>query len=148
MTKLKRPSYKQKAFAKAYIKNGGNATDAAIETLDVTTHDSAKHSGMAMLDRPMVQEEIHKLLDKAGLSLDDLTNYSREIITKGLEAKPSFNTAASHVEKLYKLHGATGHDKNVSVKWSIKQQRGNKSITEITENINKLHENIDKLLKA
>ena len=96
----------------------------------------------------MIQKEIKRLLDKAGLSLEKLTDYSEQFISKALEAKPSFSAGVSHVEHLYKLHDVHPSNKTASMKWSIKQNVANQDIAQITQNINQLRDKMDRLLKS
>jgi hypothetical protein len=145
MPRLKRLSLKNKKFARAYIKNNGDGAKAALETLDAKPQ-YAKNAALAQLDQPLVQAEIERLLDKAGLDLDTITGNSREIITKGMEAKPTFAAAVGHLEFIYKAHGVSPVNKSLSVKLSGKQQIATQDITQLTNDIKTLKEQMDKLL--
>ncbi len=146
MTKLKRPSLKQKLFAKKFIENGGNATEAALTSYNVTTRESAKHMGMQALDNPMVQEEIKKLLNKSGLDLDTIAGETREALTNALKAKPTFNGGVNLLQFLFKLHGVSPLNKSIAMKWSRTQNIPSQDITELTRQLKQLNNNTNKLL--
>lgn len=146
MPKLKRPSLKQRKFAKAYVENGGNAGKAALIAYDVSSNESARKTGQDALDNPMVQEEIKKLLNRAGLDLDTLNDKSKNLLDDGLSSKPSFAAATNHLQFLYKLHGVSPVNKSASIKWSSHQQLPSNDITQLTEALTKLNKSTSKLL--
>jgi hypothetical protein len=145
MPKLKRLSHKNKEFAKAYIKYKGNGKKAALAVLDVK-ESTAKNSALAQLDQPLVQAEIKRLFDKGGLSLEEITADSRELITKGLEAKPSFAAAAGHLEFIYKAHGVSPVNKSVSMKLSARQEIASQDVTQLTDELRRMNDITNKLL--
>lgn len=58
---------KQQRFVSKYIKYG-NATKAALETLDVATEESARSSGSRMLTNVNVHNKIQEICERRGLT--------------------------------------------------------------------------------
>lgn len=111
---------KQKKFAKAYVENGGNASKAALEVYDTTKKD-AHNLGHQVLKKEVVKQQIDKLLDKSGLSLETLNDYSFEVVNNGIKfGKPDTKAAVTMLQFLYKLHNAVPSNKSTSLKLSMK----------------------------
>lgn len=72
-----------KKFAKAYIENGGNATQAALAAKPLG-YMSAAQTGMRLLKREDVQLEIQKALNKYEIDYGYLLSTRREVIETGL----------------------------------------------------------------
>lgn len=52
----KKPSLKQEKFTEAFVKNGGNATKAALEVYDTHNKKDASNIGYQNLKKPHIQE--------------------------------------------------------------------------------------------
>ena len=81
-TKAKKLTPKQRRFLKAYVENGGNASQAARDTLDCS-EENASVSGSLMLGR--LRAPITELMDAAGLTDAKLIS----LMANGLEADKS-----------------------------------------------------------
>jgi len=100
------PTLKQRKFAKKYIENGGNASKAVLEVYNVKTTD-AKTIGYQNLQKPIVQKTIQELLNKNGLKLEDLTEFTTKAIKHNLTyGKASQAVGADLLKFTYKLHNA------------------------------------------
>lgn len=116
MPKGDKPTFKQIKFAKAYIKNQGNASKSALEVYDVKRKD-AKTVGYDTLHKPIVQKTIQELLNKNGLKLDDIIAQTTKSIKHNLTyGKASQAVGADLLKFTYKLHNAIPSSKNVTTK--------------------------------
>ncbi|TSC76703.1 MAG: hypothetical protein G01um101429_1148 [Parcubacteria group bacterium Gr01-1014_29] len=59
---MEKPTYKQRAFARAYVKNKGNGTQAAVEAYNPRNRDTAHAIASENLRKPAVMREIERLL--------------------------------------------------------------------------------------
>jgi len=62
---------KQRHFVKAYVQNGGNATQAAWVAYDTEDYYTAKSIGCENLTKPYISEEIDRLMEAVELSTKD-----------------------------------------------------------------------------
>ena len=67
---MRKPTLKQRHFIKAYVQNGGNATQAALEAYD-TTYATARVIGCENLTKPYIRQEIDRLMEAVELSTKD-----------------------------------------------------------------------------
>ena len=74
---------KQEKFVAEYVKNGGNAKQAAIKAYPDQNENSAKQQGWENLTKPNLAAAIRKEFAKQGVTLDKAIRP----IVKGLEAK-------------------------------------------------------------
>ncbi|MGH2612144.1 MAG: terminase small subunit [Rhabdochlamydiaceae bacterium] len=149
MAKLKRASDKEKSFAKEYIKRDGNRIEAVIHskyTVKNNDRKLASNLGSQLLDKPRVQEEISKILNKAGLDTESLAQDSRRVLEEGLIAKPSFAAAVSHLEFLYKIQGVSPVAKSMKLSLSKTDKMVHEDHETLMEQLNKLQKIVDGLL--
>ena len=83
MPRLKRLSFKQKGFCKTFVENKGNATDAAEKNYNVKNRKMATVLGSLNLDKPMIQNEIERLMEEKEITDGLLFDKLKE----GMEAK-------------------------------------------------------------
>jgi phage terminase small subunit len=57
--KLRRPTLKQEEFAREYVANGGNGTQAALKTYDVDTNETANAIAVENLQKPLIKELVN-----------------------------------------------------------------------------------------
>jgi phage terminase small subunit len=67
---MRKPTLKQQRFILAFIKNGGNATQAALAAYD-TTYATARVIGCENLTKPTIRREIDRLMKAVQLSTKD-----------------------------------------------------------------------------
>lgn len=101
--KPSKPSFKQKQFAKEYIKNKFNAQKAALQVYDVKPN-LAKQLGHNTLKNPMVQNEIQKGLAKAGLTPEYINESMYEAIEINKQGKPSQAVLAQLLTQAQKIY--------------------------------------------
>ena len=65
----RKPTFKQKAFVAEYVKNKGNATQAALEVYNTESVDVAKSIGSKNLTLPNVQEYLAQMMKEENLTL-------------------------------------------------------------------------------
>jgi len=68
---MRKPTLKQRHFIKAYVQNGGNATQAAWVAYDTEDYDTAKSIGCENLTKPYIRQEIDRLTEAVELSTKD-----------------------------------------------------------------------------
>ena len=68
---MRKPTLKQRHFIKAYVQNGGNATQAAWVAYDTDDYNTAKSIGCENLTKPYIREEIDRLMEAVELSTRD-----------------------------------------------------------------------------
>lgn len=74
---------KQEAFVAEYVRNGGNAKQAAIKAYPNQTENSAKVQGWENLNKPNLAKAIREEFTRQGVTLEK----ALRPIVKGLEAK-------------------------------------------------------------
>ena len=65
----KKPTFKQKAFAKAYVENKGNGTKAALEAYNPKNPETANAIASENLHKPIVRQEINRVLREQGVTV-------------------------------------------------------------------------------
>lgn len=128
-----KPTAKQKAFVKAYIKRKFNASAAASDVYDVKKDQSA-NLGHQVLNKPIVQQTIKEELTKAGISLDYVNDTMKEAMELNKAGKPSQAVLAQLIIHAHKLYNAVPD----RVKVTIKQERKellSKSYDELKEEL-------------
>ena len=83
MAKSERPlTHKQEVFVAEYVRNGGNAKQAAIKAYPNQTENSAKVQGWENLNKPNLAKAIREEFSRQGVTLEK----ALRPIVKGLEA--------------------------------------------------------------
>ena len=126
MPKGKKLSVKQKKFVKAYAENGGNATEAALDTYDVKSREVAKSLGYENLQKPNIANEVEKALLANGQDMDSIIGTLREATLSGLGEKASNADTLKGVDMLLKLANAYPEQKTSSAHYrmSVKADLG------------------------
>ena len=141
-----KPTMKQKLFAQEYVRNKGNKTQAVLAVYDTKSKRNAHSIADDLMVKPVVQEEIKKQLNKAGLDLDYLGDSIKSSIDQNLQlGKPSQAVAMDGIKFLYRLHNVIPANKNMNMNYSKKVVE-NQSYDEIKETLEKLNKVTEKLL--
>jgi len=82
---------KKKKFVKAFLENGGNATQAAL-AMQPLTYDSARQAGSAMLKRPDVVEAIRSALEDLKIDYHYVLSARRSFVDRGLAQLHGYKT--------------------------------------------------------
>lgn len=112
---------KQKLFAGEYVRNGGNATQAAMKTYHVKGTGSAKSVAMQNIKKPVVQDEIKKILDRAGLGLDSIATNLQTAVRSGLGVKATNSDSLRGIDMLLKLHNVYPDKITKKLSYSVQQ---------------------------
>ena len=143
------PTYKQKMFARAYVKNAGNGTKAALEAYDGNYND-AKSIATQNLHKEVVQEEIKRveqtLLNK-GMSLEWLAEKSKETIINGMGVKASQKEANDMIKFMYKLYNALPATKSMKMSVNFKAKLPPQNVSEAIEAVKSLSVKSTELIK-
>ena len=96
-----KPTFKQKQFAKVYVATKGNGVKSALQTYNPKNYTTANAISTENLQKPLVQEEIRKVLEEKGLTIDHITTIHK----RNLDQSKQLSVSQSAVETGYKLHG-------------------------------------------
>jgi phage terminase small subunit len=141
------PTLKQKLFAQKYIEKKGNGAQAALEVYDVSPK-TAKDVAYQNLQKPVVQEEIRKELDKAGLTVNYLNSKSKKVIDLVDKVDPkTIGVATNHLQFVYKLHNVLPAKKSMHMSMSLRDQLPSKDFDEVKEQLQKLTDTTNALLE-
>lgn len=152
--KSKRLTPIDKRFAVEYIKSG-NATSAMAKVKPHITHGSAQQLGHRLLNRPAVQQYMLEIMDKSGLTDQQLANDLNSIVNAGTsdtalkEAKPA--DALRGIEMAYRLRDRFPAQKTQLDKREISIQLESKSPEELQDMLAKVAseaQSFTKLLKT
>ena len=140
------PTFKQSQFAKKYVENKGNGTQTALQVYD-GNYESAKSISRKNLKKPVVQEEIKKILNKKGLTLDKLVTWSDKVVENNLNGKPSQAVASDMIKFLFKVHNVLPASKSMSMSYSKIEKLPVEDYKKIQELLTKLNDNTTKILQ-
>jgi len=100
-------TFKQRKFIKAYIKNNGNGTQAALEAYNTTKPTVAGPMAVETLKNPNVQDGLAVALETLGISDEELAKDTYTIVKAGIDNKDKATPADSlrGIETLLKLKG-------------------------------------------
>ena len=109
---MRKPTLKQRRFIKAYVQNGGNATQAAWVAYDTEDYDTAKSIGCENLTKPYIREEIDRLMVAAELSTKDSLRAIKDAFSAtDKNDYPDHRMRLKAAVMLLKLRGAYSRDK-------------------------------------
>lgn len=140
-------TYKEKTFAKHYVLNKGNGQAAAMVAYDADAN-NAQVIASQLLDKEPVQREIHKILTKAGLTMESVSEGLHDIFEAGTKnskkATPDHAIAIGNM--VYKLNGAYPGTKHTQISLGRKETIG-LNITATIEELKTITEKTNSLLK-
>lgn len=138
---------KEKKLVKNYI-DTGSKTEAALKAYDTKQRKTAYEIAKRALKRPVVHEYLVQMLEKKGLSLEDLGDKLHSAINKNLkEAKPSMAVGADLLKFSFKLLDAVPSTKSVNTNLTIKQENPDMtSFSELEAKLQDVSESINTLL--
>ena len=147
MPRLNKPSLKMKKFAKAYVENGGNGVQAALASYDAD-YNNAQKIAHDNLEKPLVIEEINRLLEKTGLTDDQyIATNIKTIIDNGVHVKVTAKEALNALNMLLKVKNA--YPKNVNKSMSVRYNYSSdtQSLDKLTEAITQMNNTTASLLE-
>lgn len=141
----KRINQNEKDLVKHFI-NKRNKSKAALAVYDVNPKYA---SGLAnqVLKRPHVQDYLSQQLARSGLAIEDLNSYSKTLIDRNLEGKPSQAVAASMVQFTYKLHNALPANKSVNAHINLRDQTGSLDYSSLKDTLQTIGRQTEAILK-
>jgi phage terminase small subunit len=102
----KTPTFKQKLFAQEYVASRGNGTKSALKVYDTKNYMVAESIGSENLSKPIVQNEIRRILEERGLPIELLIDIHKRNLTQSKQLAVS----QSAVDTGYKLYGYLNND--------------------------------------
>lgn len=143
------PTFKQKMFARKYVQLKGKGTQAAMETYDVKKRATAKALAHQNLNKPVVQQEIKKIMESSGMSLSDLGKDLREVIDQGLQSgKASLSDALGGLREAYKLHNAYPAARSLKLVYSRQEQVASKDLQKVVDDLKTITKRANSLIDA
>jgi len=142
----KTPTLKQKLFAKKYVENKGNGVKAASEVYD-GDYTSNKSIAVQNLQKPVVQLEIQKEMEKAGLTGEYLTQKVFEGIEAGMGVKATQKDTNQLLNMAFKLLNAFPTTKHARLNINVKSEVSQKTLDEVLSLGEKSASNTQALLK-
>ena len=146
MPKMRRLTLKQTKFVKEYINNGGNGTEAALQTYNTEDYNTAHVIASENLQKPTIQEEIHQALQANGLTSKQIT-HNLGHYANNLSEKVSADASIKANIELLKLMGAYPGSKHTNLNVSLKGDLAKMKFQEAKEALNKLREDNNTLLQ-
>ena len=101
-TKKGKPTYKEAAFSRAFVREKGNSTEAAAQTYDVGSRHSAESIGSENLRKERVQLEIARVLAKVDIDKVDERTIAANIAEIALDSEYTPKTREKYLEMLGK----------------------------------------------
>lgn len=92
---------KRKKFAREYVKNNGNGTQAVLKVYDTDNPNSANQIAMENLRKPTVQMAIERALVKAGMT----DNSVALIHQRNMEQEDNLHVSQAAVKDYYNIKG-------------------------------------------
>lgn len=136
---------KQKAFVKKYLETG-NGTQSALDVYNTDNPDVAANIASENLRKPKVIEEINKVLDRKGLSIEQVSESVGDILRRGPETKVTGDNVLRAAELAYKLHGAFPASKSSHFRLDVRQDLEKMSYQELIEKKRELDKEIKEII--
>lgn len=140
MPKLITASYKQRKFVNNYLKHG-NQKRAAMETFGVPEKQAGKKAH-DIINHPMTQAYMKRILDKANLSDDAIARGLKLIMDAGLSEKSLKTATPAHalkaIQEASKLKDLYPAEKKEIHKKEMRINLEGKSVQELTKMLNDL----------
>lgn len=96
-----KPTYKQKLFAQKYIEYKGNGTKAALAVYNTSTVQTAQVMASENLLKPIVINEIQKLMIQKGITIDAVL----KIAERNMVQDEHYPTSQKSAETFMELYG-------------------------------------------
>ena len=148
MTPRTKPTFKQAQFAREYVKKAGKGVDAAIAVYDTTSRTVAKSISHDNLQKPVVQQEIKKILTQAGLTTDHVADFLKKAIESGLGEKATNSDSLRGIDMVLKLYNAYPANKTLKLSYSKQEQVMSKDFQKLQDDLQQLNEATQRLLSS
>lgn len=138
---------KERKFVKNLV-SGDSKKDAVLKVYDTKKDKFASKMANQILQRPVVQEYIKEILDRKGLSLEDLSDKLHQSIKTNMEGgKPSQAVAADLLKFSFKVQDAVPSTKSVSTKVNVSLQSPSTDMNELKNILKELSHSNELLLR-
>ena len=144
--KRTKPTFKQKRFAKEYIRNNGNGTQAYLKTYDVKNPAYAAMRASNLIRNDNVKREINEILDRSGLNQEAISDRVKAILNREPE-KVTDQGVLRAAEMLYKLHGAFPATKSARLNVNVTDRYKDIKYQDLIKELRRTRETTEKLLK-
>ena len=134
---------KQTRFVSEYVKNGQNATQAALKAYD-TNYLVARNIGSENLTKPNVQQTIDEILNRQGMTLE--ANLQNVIgLGNHQPEKVSAETILKSNLELLRIRGAYPDKKSYQYSMSVKGKIKDMSYSEAQKELNTIKDELNTL---
>ena len=134
---MRRLTLKQSRFAKEYVANGGNGTQAALKVYNSDDYDTAAHTAEDNLKHPQIQQEVEHLANQEGVTRSTILRKFNHISSKEAE-KWSGDTILKANIQLASILGMYPGSKHTNLNVSIKGDLAKMKYQDAKEALNKL----------
>ena len=145
--KKRKLSLKQKRFVDNYIVHGNSSKAVLQAGYNVKDIRNARRIGWANLQKPKIIEAMEAALEKAHLDESYLAGTLKEIIESGKARKVTAQEALKAIDMVFKVKGSYAPEKKQIAQVSIKAELMGKSREELEEELKRIGEEKDRLLK-
>jgi phage terminase small subunit len=90
-----RLTVKQRKFAKEYVANGGNATQAALKVYDTTEYHTAGLIGHENINKPKLKQAIETALIRLDITPEDVLKSFKDVRDFNKEINPNASVRAN-----------------------------------------------------
>lgn len=141
------PTLKQKQFAREYVANGGNATQAVLQTYNADYNNSkviASHN----LDKPAVIQEIDKILTQLNMNTDSwVADRLKKAVDSGIEGKATVKDALQAMNMILKVNSSYPVNKSMKMNISLKGKLTEENTSQVIETVKSLSVKSTELIK-
>ena len=151
MPKVRKLTFKEKRFAKKYVENGGNGTQAALQVYNVNNAVTADAVARETLGRPRVQEAIEEIANKEGVTHATILQKFNQISSKEAEKWSGDAILKANIElaKILQMYPGSKHTNlNVSLKGRLtgmKFQDAKKALEKLRTDNDELVTEVDRI---
>ena len=105
---------REEAFARAYVENGFNGSNAAQQALKVSDGYKRK-AAHEMIQKPSVQRKITEVMEEMGLTHDLVTKVTR----RNMEQSKNYAASNSAVDIYHRIHGNYAPEKKTNLNLNL-----------------------------
>src|SRR3990167_4928008 len=129
---------KQRQFIKKYVENGGNGTQAALDSYDTMNPNVAHVIASENLQKPTIKRSIELALERAGLTDDSVSELLREATVAGLGEKATNSDSLRGIDMLLRLKDAYPTQKTAHLRVDVTENYNKMTIKELKEELKRI----------
>lgn len=140
---------KQKTFVKSYLQNGGNGTQAVLDSYSVKNRHVAESIAYENLRKPEVRRGIEIAMEANGLTDSYVSELLREATVSGIGQKASNSDSLRGIEMMLRLKDAFPDkiQKSAHLRIDYKKKIQNMSYEDTSNELKALQEKTKRLLE-